>query len=98
VAELEMRLRRIGAEVRAAGLIDTATTPAFQGHPEISGLSTRQWEILSRLLEGARVSTIANELSISQSTVRNHLSTIFQRFGVHSQAELIDTFRQSRSN
>jgi DNA-binding NarL/FixJ family response regulator len=43
------------------------------------------------------VSTIANELSISQSTVRNHLSTIFQRFGVHSQAELIDAFRQPRS-
>jgi PAS domain S-box-containing protein len=98
VAELELRLRRIGAEVRAAGLIDTATTSAFQDHPEIAELSTRQWEILSRLLEGARVSTIAAELSISESTVRNHLSTIFQRFGVHSQAELVDKIRQRRSS
>lgn len=97
VADLELRLRRIGAEVRAAGLIDTAATSELQDHPEVSGLSTRQWEILSRLLEGARVSTIAGELMISQSTVRNHLSTIFQRFGVHSQAELIDKFRQPRS-
>ncbi len=98
VADLELRLRRIGAEVRAAGLIDTPGTSAIQEHPEIDGLSTRQWEILSRLLEGARVSTIAGELLISQSTVRNHLSTIFQRFGVHSQAELIDTFRRSRTS
>jgi PAS domain S-box-containing protein len=97
VAELELRLRRIGAEVRAAGLIDTAGT-AIQDHPEVAELSTRQWEILSRLLEGARVSTIAAELLISESTVRNHLSTIFQRFGVHSQAELIDRFRQTRSS
>ena len=96
VAELELRLRRIGAEVRAAGLIESPSTSAFKDHPEIHGLSTRQWEILSRLLEGARVSTIADELLISQSTVRNHLSTIFQRFGVHSQAELIDRFRQPR--
>jgi PAS domain-containing protein/DNA-binding CsgD family transcriptional regulator len=96
VAELELRLRRIGAEVRAAGLIESASSSAFQDHPEIDGLSTRQWEILSRLLEGARVSTIATELLISQSTVRNHLSTIFQRFGVHSQAELIGKFRQPR--
>jgi DNA-binding CsgD family transcriptional regulator len=97
VAELELRLRRIGAEVRAAGLIESASASAFQDHPEIDGLSTRQWEILSRLLEGARVSTIASELLISQSTVRNHLSTIFQRFDVHSQAELIDKFRQPRT-
>lgn len=98
VADLEMRLRRIGAEVRAAGLIDTPATSAFHDHPEITELSTRQWEILSRLLEGARVSTIAGELLISESTVRNHLSTIFQRFGVHSQAELVEKFRHSRSS
>ena len=97
VAELELRLRRIGAEVRAAGLIDTPGPSAMHDHPEVAELSTRQWEILSRLLEGARVSTIAAELMISESTVRNHLSTIFQRFGVHSQAELIDKFRQPRT-
>jgi PAS domain S-box-containing protein len=97
IAELELRLRRIGAEVRAAGLIDSASTSAFRDRPEIAELSTRQWEILSRLLEGARVSTIASELKISESTVRNHLSTIFQRFEVHSQAELIEKLRQQRS-
>lgn len=93
VADLELRLRRIGAEVRAAGLIESAAMPMLR-HPEFGELSTRQWEILSRLLEGERVPTIANELFISPSTVRNHLSMIFQRFGVHSQAELLEKLRQ----
>jgi PAS domain S-box-containing protein len=97
VADLELRLRRIGAEVRAAGLIDSAAMPILQNHPELSDLSTRQWEILSRLLEGVRVPTIANELYISPSTVRNHLSMIFQRFGVHSQAELLEKLRSPES-
>lgn len=96
VADLELRLRRIGAEVRAAGLIEAAL-PVLQNHPELNALSTRQWEILSRLLEGERVPTIASELYISQSTVRNHLSMIFQRFGVHSQAELLEKLRQPTS-
>lgn len=97
VADLELRLRRIGAEVRAAGLIDTTDTSAFQDHTEVGELSTRQWEILSRLLEGERVPTIASRLFISQSTVRNHLSVIFKRFGVHSQAELLEKLRQPKN-
>ena len=32
---------------------------------------------------------IARVMFISQSTVRNHLSAIFERFGVHSKAELL---------
>ena len=89
VSELELRLQRIGAEVRAAGLIDVAT-PALQAHPELGQLSTRQWEILSRLMQGERVSTIASKPFMSPSTVRNHLATIVQRFGVHSQTELLE--------
>ncbi len=91
VQELEMRLRHIGAEVRAAGLLeDVNALPAMTDTPELTQLTSRQWEILSRLLRGQRVNAIAAELYLSQSTVRNHLATIFQRFGVHSQSELIE--------
>jgi DNA-binding CsgD family transcriptional regulator/PAS domain-containing protein len=94
VRELEFRLRRIGAEVRAAGLLDNMTAlPPPREHPEIGELTTRQWEILSLLLQGQRVSTIAQSLFVSQSTVRNHLATIFKKFGVHSQAELLEKLR-----
>ncbi len=59
-------------------------------------LSSRQIEILKRLLGGQRVPSIARDLYLSQSTVRNHLSAIYQRVGVHSQDELISLLR-SRS-
>jgi len=94
VAELELRLRRIGAEVRAAGLIDkVAGLPAPSDHAQLAELTSRQWEILSRLLRGQRVGSIAAALYLSPSTVRNHLSAIFRRFAVHSQSELIALLR-----
>jgi DNA-binding NarL/FixJ family response regulator len=51
--------------------------------------STRQWEILTRLIRGERVQAIADDLYLSPSTVRNHLSVIYRKFGVHSQSELL---------
>jgi PAS domain-containing protein/DNA-binding CsgD family transcriptional regulator len=96
VAELELHLRRIGAEVRAAGVLSTIDTiPGLKEFPELGELTSRQWEILDRLLRGERVPTIANELFISASTVRNHLSKIFEKFGVHKQSELIELLRPS---
>lgn len=92
--ELELRLRRIGLEVRAAGLLDSLESlPTAAEMPQLAQLSTRQWEILSRLRRGDRVATIAADVYISPSTVRNHLSSIFRKFGVHSQAELIELLR-----
>jgi two-component system nitrate/nitrite response regulator NarL len=60
-------------------------------------LTSRQWEVLSRLLRGERVPTIAAGLFISQSTVRNHLAGIFERFGVHSQPELLAVLAAKRT-
>lgn len=52
-------------------------------------LSPRQWEILDMVSKGERVRDIADTLFLSASTVRNHLATIYRKFGVHSQAELL---------
>lgn len=95
VAEMELRMRRIAAELRAAGMMDGIDTlPTADEFPQISTLSSRQWHILVRLLRGERVPGIARELHVSPSTLRNHLSQIFVRFGVHSQAELIALLRR----
>jgi DNA-binding NarL/FixJ family response regulator len=67
-------------------------------YSQISSLSPRQHEVLSHLLRGERVPTIAAALYLSQSTVRNHLTVIFNRFGVHSQPELLDLLSNSSGN
>ena len=91
ILDLEMRLRRIGAEVRAAGVLDALDAlPTIEDNPRLGDLTTRQQEVLGMLLQGQRVAMIASQLFVSQSTVRNHLATIFHRFGVHSQAELLE--------
>jgi DNA-binding CsgD family transcriptional regulator/PAS domain-containing protein len=95
-SQLAGHLRRIAAQIEAAGILaPLMQTAAALGVPATAELSTRQWEIASRLVQGDRVATIAAEMYLSQSTVRNHLSAIFQKFGVHSQPELLALWRDS---
>jgi DNA-binding CsgD family transcriptional regulator len=91
-ARLEQHLRRIAAEVEASRILAHVERMTDPGRSSPTRpLSSRQLEVLSRLLRGERVPTIAAELFVSRSTVRNHLSAIFERFGVHSQAQLLAT-------
>ena len=53
-------------------------------------------EVLSRLVDGQRVRTMAAELYVSESTVRGHLSSVFRKLGVKSQIELTERFRSER--
>ncbi|MGO8722439.1 MAG: LuxR C-terminal-related transcriptional regulator [Acidimicrobiales bacterium] len=57
---------------------------------QLSELSSRELEVVTKLLGGYRVPATARALFVSQSTVRNHLSSIFKKLHVHSQQELID--------
>jgi EAL domain-containing protein (putative c-di-GMP-specific phosphodiesterase class I)/DNA-binding NarL/FixJ family response regulator/HPt (histidine-containing phosphotransfer) domain-containing protein len=69
---------------------------AAQTGPSLAdnNFSERQLEIIQRLIRGERVPTIARGLYLSQSTVRNHLSAIFRKLGVHSQEELLASLRK----
>jgi PAS domain S-box-containing protein len=94
VSELARHLRRVAAQIEAAASLGPmAETAEALGIPATISLSGRQWEIASRLVGGDRVSTIAAEMHLSRSTVRNHLSAIFKKAGVHSQAELLARWR-----
>jgi DNA-binding CsgD family transcriptional regulator len=89
-AGLEEHLWRIRAEVHASGIgALSANSGLFRSHPLPEGLSERQSQVLGRLISGDRVSTIARSLFVSESTVRNHLSAIYRKAGVHSQSELL---------
>jgi DNA-binding CsgD family transcriptional regulator/PAS domain-containing protein len=89
-ATLERHLWRIAHEVEMSGVVaGFSRVPDPKQIPGLSELSGRQWEVLTRLLRGERVPAIARALFLSQSTVRNHLTDIFRKLGVHSQEELL---------
>ncbi len=90
ITELELHLRRIACEIEAAGVSIGTDVQAIR---MIEDLSPRQHEVLWHLLDGERVPGIARILVLSASTVRNHLTAIFAKLGVHSQAELIELLR-----
>jgi PAS domain S-box-containing protein len=94
--QLERHLMRIGAELRSAGLLTgvRAAVDPLADADSLSDLSERQHEIVERLLQGERVPGIAEDMHLSPATVRNHLTRVFEKFGVHSQAEMIKLLRR----
>jgi DNA-binding CsgD family transcriptional regulator len=89
VRDLEMSLERIGSEVRAVGIgVRPIPTTDPEDLARIAELTPRQREVLDLLMAGHRVPTIATVMSVSPSTIRNHLSSIFRKFGVHAQSQL----------
>lgn len=89
--ELEDAMRRISDELGRIGMVSSgmSTEPA-PTHPDLELLSRRERDVVTHLLQGHRVVSIAEILEVSEHTVRNHLKSIFRKLGVHSQAELVD--------
>jgi pimeloyl-ACP methyl ester carboxylesterase/DNA-binding CsgD family transcriptional regulator len=59
------------------------------GASAFSALSARERDVLALLTEGLSNTGIAERLSISEKTVRNHTSSIFDKLGVWSRAQAI---------
>jgi DNA-binding CsgD family transcriptional regulator/PAS domain-containing protein len=92
--ELESLIQRIAREVAATGVLaGLFGTPAATRVPAMAGLSSREIEIVTGLLVGERVPMIAQRLYLSESTVRNHLTSVYRKLGVRSQQELLTLLR-----
>lgn len=94
-SRLSENVRRAAIEARAAQTLDAL--PALARLPQGSELSARQTEIVARLAAGQRVADIARSMFLNSSTVRNHLSAIYRKFSVHSQAELLAALLRAAS-
>ena len=93
-SRLEAHMLRIADELHSAGLLPRLERlPTLSGNPRLSLLTSREWAVLTRLLDGQRAAAIAAELAVSQSTVRNHLSSIYAKLRVDGQVDLIRTLR-----
>lgn len=60
-----------------------------EGSPELSTLSPREREVLDAALEGLSARAIARRLSLTEATVRSHLSAIYSKFEVAGRVELL---------
>lgn len=95
VIELEQHLRRIAREVAATGVVpDLGGLPDPGSVPGLEDLTPRQREVVNRLLRGERVPQIAKAMYLSPSTIRNHLTNLFRKVGVHSQSEFLELLRR----
>ncbi len=76
--------QRVAAEVMKA-----MTQPGVASAPaERAGLTPRELEIVSLVSQGFRNKEIAEKLSISEQTVKNHLQNIYDKLGVSDRLEL----------
>ena len=66
--------------------------PEFSSPPEpewLRQLSRREREILGHLVAGFSNKEIAGELCIAEQTVRNHISTIYDKLGVSDRSQAV---------
>lgn len=64
--------------------------------PIFSILSQREREILTRIAEGCTNIEIGRQLFISEKTVRNHVTRIFEKLDIHSRAQAIVLAKDKR--
>lgn len=92
--EMDRALRRLAGSTGIASASGDRDLVAMGEFPGRSLLSARELEVVRQLYSGNRVPAIARGLYLSQSTVRNYLSSVFRKLGVGSQQELLDLLRQ----
>jgi DNA-binding NarL/FixJ family response regulator len=93
---------RIHAVARGEMVLSPAITPAVfdvlrrapgveadERQQGLGSLTAREREVLNLLARGMSNRDIAEELVITNKTVKNHLSRIYEKIGVHSRAEAI---------
>lgn len=91
VANLEAGLLRISEEIDGLGLVPSKAVEAEPSTTvSLDRLTERERDVVERLVSGQRVPAIAQAVYLSQSTVRNHLWSVYRKLGVHSQVELLD--------
>jgi two-component system, NarL family, response regulator DesR len=82
-AELAVAIRRVMAGER---VVDPELALAALSEGE-NPLTHREREVLAAALGGAGIAAIAARLSLSEGTVRNHLSTAIQKLGARNRLE-----------
>jgi DNA-binding NarL/FixJ family response regulator len=79
-----------------AGTAISAAAPRLSISARELGLTTRQGQVLAMILEGQPNKRIAQQMGLTEATVKEHVTGIFQRLGAKSRVELISKFQNRR--
>jgi DNA-binding NarL/FixJ family response regulator len=100
----ELFLKALAAIRSGQVWIDNRKIKALLHAPEAArrpkvreSLSRREREIVQLIAQGLRNRQIAERLSVSEQTVKAHLSRLFKRFGVASRTQLVPLALQYRN-
>jgi DNA-binding CsgD family transcriptional regulator len=86
--QLTIRLIIEKTEDRYILLLEEQTTSILDSL-KLLGLSQRETEVLSWIMQGKDNQTIATQLGVGISTVRKHLESIYRQWGINSRTEAI---------
>jgi DNA-binding NarL/FixJ family response regulator len=70
--------------------------PETGWRPLHSRLTTREWEIIELISDGASTQDIADRLVLSPTTVYSHVKSLLRKLGVHSRREAVVAARRLR--
>jgi DNA-binding NarL/FixJ family response regulator len=84
-----LEAERLRSERVRETAVEPVETPYSLSASDLQVLSEREEEIRGLLVQGWRLSQISKQLCLSEHTVRNHLKSIFRKWDVHSQSQLI---------
>jgi DNA-binding NarL/FixJ family response regulator len=73
-------------------------TPDGGWRPLHSRLTTREWEIIELLDDGAGTQRIADLLVLSPTTVYSHIKSVLRKLGVHNRPDAIAAAKQLRKH
>lgn len=80
---------RIGDTRYRVATSETREAPFESAQRAAHNLSSREWEIVTRVAEGYANKQIADLLHISEWTVSTHMRRIFAKLGVDSRAAMV---------
>ena len=68
---------------------------AHDGRPHLDGLTAREHQVLDLVAQGLDNQRIADTLHLSEKTVRNNVSTLLSKLGVHTRSAAIVAAREA---
>jgi len=80
----------IGAlvKMKSSTVESVDTTKSIEASKRLSALSSREQDVANMIRDGENNKVIASSLSISERTVKAHLTSIFKKLGVHDRLHL----------